>query len=165
MLVCPRCRSEYVLGVGRCARCDIDLVDSSALEEVAEAGSPREALQAAEKAFIAARNLDGARELERELLGAGILCYVHAQQSEGALMSAGSIQYAVAIAQEDIPTARDHLEGSYKQHLASQGLDALSSEAVDLEAEEVTCPACGHKGALDDEGACADCGLVLAISE
>ncbi len=163
MLVCPRCRSEFVAGVAHCARCDVALVDEAVLEEVAEAGSPREALQETEKAFLAARNLDGARDLERQLLGAGILCYVHAKQTEGALMSAGSIQYAVAVAVEDIPAVREHLEGSYKQNLASEGLDALAAEPVDLEADEVTCPACGHKGALDEEAACADCGLVLGV--
>jgi hypothetical protein len=163
MLVCPRCRSEFVAGVAHCARCDVTLVEDAILEEVAKAGSPREALFEAEKTFIGARNLDGARELERELLGAGILCYVHAKQTEGALMSAGSIQYAVAVATLDVPAVREHLEGSYKQNLAAQGLDALAVEAVDLEADEVTCPACGHTGALDQESACADCGLVLGV--
>lgn len=163
MLVCPRCRSEYVAGITRCAPCDEDLVDPSALDENARTENPRELLKEAEKAFFAARSLDAARELERDLLEAGVLCYVHAEQTEGALMSAGSIQYTVAFAQEDVPTVKELLEGRVRGLLEQEGLAALSTEAVDLEADEVTCPACGHTGALDDEGACADCGLVLGV--
>lgn len=163
MLVCPRCRSEYVQGIARCASCEVDLVPPSSLDETAETDNPRELLKEAEKAFLAARNLDGARELEGELLEAGILCYVHAAQTEGALMSAGSIQYSVAFAQEDIPAVKELLEGKTRGLLEQQGLAALATQAVDLEAEEVTCPACGHTGPLDDEGACGDCGLVLGV--
>lgn len=163
MAVCPECRSEYVPGIARCATCEVDLVDPAVLDEQAPSENPRELLKEAEKAYLAARNLDGARELERELLEAGILCYVHAAQSEGALISAGSIQYTVAFAQEDGPAVRELFEGRTRGLLEQQGLAALSTEAVDLEADEVTCPACGHTGALDDEGACSDCGLVLGV--
>jgi hypothetical protein len=163
MAVCPQCRSEYVPGITRCSTCAVDLVDPSALETAAPVENPRELLKEAEKAFLNARNLDAARELERELLEAGILCYVHATQTEGALISAGSIQYAVAFAQEDVPAVKELFEGRTRGILEQQGLAALATEAVDLEADEVTCPACGHTGPLDDEGACGDCGLVLAV--
>jgi hypothetical protein len=161
--VCPSCRSEYVPGITRCSSCQVDLVDPSALVEETVGDNPRELLKEAEKAFLGARNLDAARELERDLLEAGILCYVHAEQTEGALMSAGSIQYTVAFAQEDVPSVKELLEGRVRGLMEQEGLAALSTQAVDLEADEVTCPACGHTGALDDEGACADCGLVLGV--
>lgn len=163
MLVCPRCRSEYVSGIARCAPCQLDLVEASQLDEKAVTDNPREVLKEAQKAFLPARALDSARELERELLEAGVLCYVHAEQSEGALMSAGSIQYAVAFAQDDVAVVKELLEGRVRGLLEQEGLAALSSQAVDLEADEVTCPACGHTGALDDEKACADCGLMLGV--
>lgn len=164
MLVCPRCQSEYVSGITRCGACQVDLVDPAAASENAVDDNPREALKETEKAFLPARTLDSARELERDLLEAGILCYVHATQSEGALMSAGSIQYAVAFAQEDIPIVKELLEGRVRGLLEQEGLAALSVQVVDLEAAEVTCPACGHIAPLDDEGACADCGLVLGVA-
>lgn len=163
MLVCPRCRSEYVTGIARCGSCQVDLVESSQLQDTPSGDNPREVLKEAEKAFLPARTLDSARELERDLLEAGILCYVHAAQSEGALMSAGSIQYAVAFAQDDVTVVKELLEGRVRGLLEQEGLAALSSLAVDLEADEVTCPACGHTGALDDDGACSDCGLVLGV--
>lgn len=163
MSVCPSCRSEYVPGITRCATCDVDLVDPAALVDSESGENPRELLKDSEKAFLGARNLDAARELERDLLEAGVLCYVHAEQTEGALMSAGSIQYAVAFAQDDVPAVKELLEGRAQGLLEQEGLAALSTQAVDLEADEVTCPACGHTGALDDEGACADCGLVLGV--
>lgn len=164
MAICPQCRSEYVPGIVRCATCEVDLVDPAVLEEKMPTENPRELLKEAEKAFLAARNLDAARELERELLEAGILCYVHATQTEGALISAGSIQYTVAFAQDDVAAVKELLESRTRGLLEQQGLAALATEAVDLEAEEVTCPACGHTGALDDDGACGDCGLVLGVA-
>lgn len=164
MLVCPRCRSEYVSGIVRCSSCDVDLVEPGELQEKAVTGNPRDALREAEKAFLPARNLDGARELERELLAADVLCYVHAEETKGALLGAGSIQYAVAFAQEDVPVVKELLESRTQGNVEREGLAALSTQTVDLDADEVTCPACGHTGALDDDGACGDCGLVLAVS-
>lgn len=164
MLVCPRCRSEYVSGISRCSSCAVDLVQPAELDEKAVGENPREVLGEVEKAFMPARNLDGARELERELLAAGVLCFVHAEETEGAPMSPGSIQYAVAFAQEDVPAVKELIESRTQGTLEREGLAALASQAVDLDAAEVTCPACGHTGALDDDGACGDCGLVLAVA-
>jgi hypothetical protein len=48
--------------------------------------------------------------------------------------------------------------------LAREGAGVPLADAVDLSQPEVSCPACGHKGALV-EGACGDCGLFLGAPE
>lgn len=166
MRVCPKCRSEYVDSVTRCKACDVDVVSPEELDEAdAHTEDPRVVLADVEKAALAVRNLDGARELEGILLEADIPCYVHAEEAEAAaVMGPGSISYAVVISQEDVERVKALLESLQRSVLAAEGLESLADHVVDLEAEEVTCPACGHTGALDDEGACADCGLVLGVS-
>lgn len=165
MKVCPSCHSEFVSSMSRCKKCDVDLVSPDALEEAAaeHVANPRDALADVELAQVPLRTLDAARELESELTSAGILCYVHAEETDGELGSAGILQYYVALAKADVETVQELLEGRYKARLEREGVAELVGQVVDLEAEEVTCPACGHAGPLDDEGACSDCGLVLGV--
>lgn len=166
MLVCPQCGSEYRAGIAKCVGCAVDLVLPEALPKGSERErDPRRELEAVPKAFLPVRSLDVAREVERELLHHGILAYVHAEEVEGGVLSVGLLQYAVGFAQEDTEAVRDVLEQRNVAALEREGLGALALAAVDLEAAEVTCPACAFTGPLDDEGACADCGLVLGVEE
>lgn len=163
MLICPSCRSEYVSGITRCNGCDTDLVPPDELEGHELASSPRDALKDVPTVSIAGSTVASCREVERMLLSAGILAYVDASHEEGAPLSAGTVQYVVVIAREDAERAAKVLEGRFLDLVEKEGTGALVTEAVDLEADEVTCPACGHTGPLDDEGACADCGLGLGV--
>jgi hypothetical protein len=165
MRVCPNCRSEFVDSMTRCKACDTDLVAPDELEALdADADDPRALLADAEKAALAVRGLDSARELERILLDGDIPCYVHAEEMDsGAVMGPGSLSYSVVISQDDVERVKARLESMQRGVLATEGLEELADHVVDLEAEEVSCPACGHTGPLDDEGACADCGLVLGV--
>ncbi|MFZ9888230.1 MAG: hypothetical protein ACO3JL_12080 [Myxococcota bacterium] len=164
VLMCPRCRSEYRSGITWCASCEKDLVHPDDLEsKEARERNPRQELEAVPKVFFPARSLDAAREVERELRGHGILAYVHAEEVEGGVLTVGLLQYAVAFAQDDADAVRAVLEQRNVTALDREGLGALALAPVDLEAAEVTCPACGFTGALDDNSACADCGLVLGV--
>lgn len=164
MLVCPRCGSEYRAGIMRCAACAVELLPPDAIPKERERGrDPRRELEAVPRAFLPVRSLDAAREVERELLDHGLLAYVHAEEVEGGVLSVGLLQYSVGFAQEDEEAVRAVLEQRNVAALEREGLGALALTAVDLEAAEVTCPACGFTGALDDESACADCGLVLGV--
>lgn len=163
MLVCPSCRAEFRAGFDRCKDCDVALVDEAKLEEEAVAhGSPKERLAEVQKAFMPQPNLTACRELEAALLEAGIDCYTHVEEADAdvALGSAAALQYAVVFAQDDIENAKSAMKERFQSMIESEGFGALQTEAVDLEAEEVTCPACGHTGALN-EGECTDCGLFL----
>jgi hypothetical protein len=163
VLVCPKCQSEFRAGVDRCNTCDVSLVTPDRLEEEAVGESPRDLLAGKDHAMIPARSLDSAREMVRELVAAGHPAYVDAMHEEGAPVSAGTMQYLVVIDKDEVQEVQQMLEGRYRDMLAREGADHIADHVVDLEAEEVTCPACGHTGALDDEGACADCGLGLGV--
>lgn len=165
MRVCPNCHCEYLDAITRCKDCGVDVVaPEDVVSEKALRGNPRDALADVEKAALSVRNLDGGRELERLLGDAGIVCYVDAEETEGAPMSPGTMSYSVVISQEDIEPVKTLLEGMQRNLLAAEGLENLADHVVDLDADEVDCPACGHKGPLDDDGACSDCGLVLGVS-
>ncbi|OGQ26297.1 MAG: hypothetical protein A2138_17360 [Deltaproteobacteria bacterium RBG_16_71_12] len=68
------------------------------------------------------------------------------------------------IAVADLPRAGELLRRRFEQLIAKEGVGSFNTEAIDLSAAEVQCPACGHAGALA-EGACADCGLFLGAPE
>lgn len=166
--MCPSCHAEYRSGFERCASCDVDLVEPGVLEDEARAyGTPKEMLAGKELARIPQPNLDACRDLERQLIAAEIPCYVNAEEADAdvAFGSAASIMYTLVIARDDIPQVKDALKGRFEKMLENQGLGSFNTEAVDLESETVTCPACGHEGALDDEGSCADCGLFLGAPD
>jgi len=163
MAVCPSCEAEFRDGFDRCATCDVALVEPGQLEqEAALHGSPKERLQTAQKAFIPQPSLTAARELEGALLGAEIDCYTHVEEADTdvALGSASSMQYAVVIAQDQIETVKDAMKDRFAAMLESEGFGSLQTDAIDLESEEVTCPACSTTAALVN-GECAECGLFL----
>jgi hypothetical protein len=163
MLACPQCGDEYRPGIARCNRCDVELVDPDTVAAMGtvEEKSPRELLEGRKTATIAEAGLSACRELEKELLHAGIPAYTTAVEEEEAnLGSAGIMKYGVIIAEDDLAQASEALKDRFEALVAREGIGSLNTEAIDLEASEVTCPACGHTGALDD-GACADCGLFL----
>ena len=138
----------------------MDLVAPEQLHAHTRALAPREALKDVPTVSIVGSAIPVCREIERALLDAGVLAYID-NLDECSPISGCGAQYAVIVAREDAQRAGEILEGRFRDLVEREGTGALVTEAVDLEAAEVTCPACGHQGALDDEGACADCGLML----
>jgi hypothetical protein len=164
-MICPSCESEYRAGYTRCASCDVDLVEPAALDAIkARTVSPRAALADVERATIAQAGLAACREIESALLQGGVPAYVEASQEEGEALSAGTMRYGVVVAASELQAVSKILRGRFEALLAREGTGAFQDTAVDLNAETVTCPACGHTGALV-EGACGDCGLGLGIPD
>ena len=165
MAFCPNCRSEYRAAFTRCADCDVDLVDALDDDAPTSAG-PRELLADKNKAFIPQANLAACREMERTLLDGGVVCYVHAEEADAdvALGSAAAMQYAVVIDENDVDEVKKIFKGRFESMLAREGFGSLQTEAIDPEADQVHCPACGHQGPLE-QGACADCGLFLGAPD
>lgn len=162
-MICPSCESEYRAGFTRCASCDVDLVDAAELEAIrARTASPRETLEGVERAVVAQAGLAACREIERALLDGGVPALVEAHQEEGEALSAGTMRYAVVVAAADLPKVSAILRGRFEALLEKEGTGRFQDVAVDLEAETVTCPACGHVGPLVDD-ACGDCGLSLGV--
>ncbi len=164
-MICPVCTSEYRTGYTRCAACDTDLVDDSEIEAIrARTRSPRESLQGVETASVATAGLAACREIETVVLDGGIPCFVAAENEEGEALSAGTMRYTVLVAAADLQKVGAILRGRFEELLAREGTGKFQDAAIDLTQETVTCPACGHSGALV-EGACADCGLSLGVPE
>lgn len=164
-MICPACESEYRAGYTRCASCDVDLVEPSALAEIkARTATPRDSLKDVPRATVAQAGLAACREIEAALLAGGVPAFVEANQEEGEALSAGMMRYGVVVAAADLAQVSTILRGRFEALLAREGTGAFQDTAVDLSADTVTCPACGHTGALVD-GACGDCGLGLGIPE
>jgi len=165
-LVCPSCGGSYRKGFTRCSSCDVDLVDEATYKELQrKRDDPRAALAGQKTVAVLHASIAACREIEREFLSAGLPCFVDALTDESELSTApGALKVGVMIAEADLPRAGDILRKRFAELVAKEGVGSFNTAAVDLEAAEVECPACGHKGALVD-GACGDCGLFLGAPE
>jgi hypothetical protein len=68
------------------------------------------------------------------------------------------------VRRDDLPRVQALLEAQWAELLADVGDGDVVPAGVGIEAAgdaEPPCPACGHRGALED-GACRECGLQLA---
>ena len=158
-LVCPKCHAPHRTGFTRCHACDVELVDA-ALVTAAAAGAPRDALVGKKLVAAVTGPLQLCREIERALLEAGIACQVGAENEEGESLSAGTLKVSVLVAEDDLQRVSAVLGARFSDALAREGVGGMQTAPIDLAAETVTCPACGHVGPLV-EGSCADCGLFL----
>ncbi|MBI1946686.1 MAG: hypothetical protein HYS27_13390 [Deltaproteobacteria bacterium] len=164
-LSCPECGATYRAGFTRCNGCQVDLVDeATAAAAAAKKVDPRVALEGVPKIALVHAGLPACREIERALLADGVPCLVEAEAEEGEPLAAGAVKVGVIIAQADLQRAGELLRRRFEQLIAKEGVGSFNTEAIDLAAAEVQCPACGHTGALS-EGACADCGLFLGAPE
>lgn len=76
----------------------------------------------------------------------------------------------ILVEEDDVPRVAEVLRGDWRDALVREGLAPVTYTAgepmpgdADADADaEPPCPACGHAAPLVD-GACADCGLHLAI--
>lgn len=164
-LSCPECGATFRAGFTRCNSCNVDLVDeATAAAAAARKTDPRAALEGVPRIALVHAGLPACREIERALLADGIPCLVEAEAEEGEPLAAGALKVGVIIAQADLQRAGELLRRRFEKLIEKEGVGSFNTEAVDLAAAEVQCPACGHKGALV-EGACGDCGLFLGAPE
>ena len=68
------------------------------------------------------------------------------------------------VAEDDLARVGVVMKKRFEASIAAEGVGMFKTEAIDVGAAEVECPACGHKGALT-KGECADCGLFLGDPE
>lgn len=164
-LVCPQCGSSYRAGFTRCHSCKVDLVDPAVgAARAAAAVDPRVYLRDKKTSAIVQAGLDACREIERALLEAGVPCTVAADAEEGEPLAPGALKVGVLVADDDLARAGAVLKSRFEGLIAREGIGSFKTEAIDLAAAEIECPACGHKGPLKD-GACADCDLFLGAPE
>ncbi len=105
--------------------------------------------------LVAQGGLDGLRELEELLVSAGIAARIVPVPAEEGAKRAPVL--ALAVASEDAPQAAALIRARWAKGIDPDVLSSAES-AVDLDAPEATCPACGEPfetRAL----VCAACGL------
>ena len=164
-LVCPSCGAGYRSGFDTCHSCKVPLVDEASFQsQRAARGRPREELAGRATTTILHAGLSACREIERALLESGIPCYLDANAEEGDPLAPGALKVGVVVAEDDVGRVGALMKARFQELIAKEGVGAFNTEAIDLSASEVECPACGHKGPLKD-GECADCGLFLGAPE
>ena len=164
-LVCPKCGGAFRVGFTRCAACKVDLVDPAAFQAgLAARDDPRRALAGKKTVTVVQASLAACREIERALLDAGIPTMLKTENEEGEALSAGTLKIGVVVAEDDVARVGVVMKSRFEALIRKEGVGAFKTEAIDVGAAEVECPACGHRGALKN-GECADCGLFLGATD
>jgi hypothetical protein len=164
-LVCPKCGGTFRAGFNRCAGCKVDLVDAAAFTAgLAARNDPHQALAGRKTVTVVQASLAACREIERALLDAGIPAVLRTENEEGEPLSAGTLKIGVVVAEDDNARVGAVMKSRFETLIRKEGVGAFKTEAIDVGAAEVECPACGHRGALKN-GECADCGLFLGATD
>ena len=166
-LVCPSCAGEFRAGFIVCQGCDAALIPKELyLDQKRHLDDPRLALAGRATTHVVEAGLSTCREIEAALLAAGIPAYVDAASEDGEPLSPGAMKVGVVVAEEDLPRVAGLMRARFEGLLRSEGvgMGIFHADPIDLSLAEITCPACGHVGALS-EGTCADCGLFLGAPE
>jgi hypothetical protein len=108
--------------------------------------------------------LSACREVEAALLDAGVPCMLGTDTEDGEPLAAGAMKIGVMVAEDDLARVSAVMKARFEALVAQEGIGQFRTDAIDVTAAEVTCPACGHTGALVN-GECADCGLFLGEPE
>ena len=164
-LVCPSCGGTFRVGFTRCAPCKVDLVDRATWEAaLAARDDPKRALAGKKTVAIVHASLPACREVERALLDANIPCLLQTENVDGEVLAAGAMKIGVIVAEDDLPRVGAVMKSRFEALIHKEGMGTFKTDAIDVSAAEVECPACGHKGALKS-GECADCGLFLGATD
>jgi len=160
-LVCPKCGDTFRPGFTRCATCKVELVDKATYAAgVAAMDAPQRALAGKKTVAVVHASLQACREIEGALLDAGIPCILQTDTEDGDVLAPGAMKIGVVVAEDDVPRVTQLMKSRFEALIKREGVGTFRTEAIDVGAAEVECPACGHKGPLKN-GECADCGLFL----
>jgi hypothetical protein len=164
-LVCPSCGGRFRAGFVRCASCKVDLVDEAVVNAaLAARDDPHKALAGRKVVAAIHASLSACREVEAALLDAGVPCMLGTDTEDGEPLAAGAMKIGVMVAEDDLARVSAVMKARFEALVAQEGIGQFRTDAIDVTAAEVTCPACGHTGALVN-GECADCGLFLGEPE
>lgn len=162
MPFCPECRSEYRLGILKCAHCDVFLVAElpEAPPETTLEGA-RQYIESHTPLTIMVAALEPCREVRDQLLADGVPCLI-AETAEGEATDVPAIfqRFNVVVAEEDLGRVKELLSGRFDEMVQAEGGSVGSIEVSLEQGAEVTCPACGATFTLEGEE-CPDCGLFI----
>lgn len=169
MKICPTCREEFLDQIEICVDCKTPLVhewDYQARTSSDELSSKEKLLSGNMIAFVEGGLLQ-CREIEKVLGRCKVASVVYpvklsSDGNDATLGTVSDLKYVVLISEGDLEVAKEAMEGKFHDDVVREGKGGPFKGAVDLEQDEVTCPACQEVGPLKD-GECAACGLHLGV--
>ena len=167
MNICPTCDEEFLEHVNLCSTCGEKLIKA---EERASktniAQISKEDLLKEETVSLSEGSLEHCREFEKILSKSQIPVVVYPAKlgcddhNTATLGASCAMKYLVLVREIDLGRCKDALEGQFHAAVSREGQGNYVSDVVDISQEEIVCPACGEKGALNN-GECRACGLFL----
>lgn len=166
MKFCPSCEEEFIDRMTSCPSCEEELVTELAAQDASlKEGQSKEDLLKSETFALTEGPLNTCRELEKILAQANIVSVVYpvklsTDDNAATLGSAAALKYVLLVSPNDIERCKEVLEGRFYDDVAKEGRGNFVREVVDLDQDEIRCPACEESGPLKD-GECQFCGLFL----
>jgi len=161
MKICPKCEDEFRDDMQQCARCQVPLVVEGEFQAKAKL-AVHEILSLTKAQRFLEGPLDTCREIEKVLLSHDVPSMLEPikEAQEASLGSASIKRYAVLVGEDDLQRAAEALQSRFAAQIEKEGFGAFSHSVVRLDEGDITCPACGFVGALEN-GMCPECELFL----
>ena len=161
---CPQCNDEYMAHADKCASCNKDLVfgliliERQQAKEKAQPGRGGELTDSDDLVIVHSGQMVDLKHLQDLFNKEKITSKIVGDDSSCGKGCCPS-NYFLQIRREDAPEAMHIIK---REHQRLTGLDdhdvSYVDQAFDENADEVTCPACGHSFPPTDS-TCPDCGL------
>lgn len=169
MKFCPTCREEFLDYIDFCAACDENLVDDD--KYIAPTDTTivtQEEIMSGTMAAFLEGSIGNCREVERILASKKLPCIIYpinikGEGDQNTLGTTADTKYVLLVRENDVEQAKLALQHKFYEDVAKEGQGFVTAETINLDHEEITCPACNERGALKN-GECATCGLYLAAT-
>jgi hypothetical protein len=157
MKVCVRCHDEYRDEISTCLRCGIPLEQHVAGSTLSSAVA-REQVDMETAIKVMEGPLAGCKEVESLLKQHKVACMLVP------VVVRNVTSYAVCINADRVEDYMALMSSRFGDMVQKEHGQDWALQEVHLDGGDVTCPACGHQGPLQ-EGQCSDCGLMLGVNE
>jgi uncharacterized OB-fold protein len=153
--ICPRCATEYLPHIEKCADCGAVLLLHEEYGKAQEEKKRTGEKTVEDRAVVREGDLDWLSELRTVLIDAGIPSAIHSDSGCGKSCCGDKCRLVVSPA--DLERAQERIEEYFME--VNPEL-RVSNELL----REGKCPACGSPAGADARD-CPDCGLPLIVEE
>ncbi len=165
---CPQCKDEYRAEIETCAACDIELLAGIRMQELLDNVLQRRAERSmdikAEDELVTIRKGPALqiKQLQTYLKNLAIPSLAVVEGDAGCNKGCCGTELLLRVRMNDAQEVVSALEQEHRQSTGLADHDISYADSVyNLNAEEVTCPACGFRFATGST-TCPDCGLCFA---